>query len=91
MGWGEGRRTKAFGSFLLGVFVMFSASVVYPEEFELLRPEEFASLQHLVATPGQCIMPPAHISRLLALGLISMQPGIPCITSLGRSRLAVGI
>ena len=91
MGWGEGRRTKAFGSFLLGVFVMFSASAVYPEEVELLRPEEFASLRELVMAPGRSKIPRAHISRLRALGLVCMQLEIPCITPLGISRIAIGM
>jgi hypothetical protein len=92
VGGGEGRRRiKAFGSLLFGVLVMFSVSVVYPEEWDFLRPEEFASLRELLSAPEQCRIPMDHISRLLALDLICLQLGKPCITPLGTSRLAAGL
>ena len=62
---------------------MLLASVLYPEEF--------ASLQDVAKGFGQSSTPPAHSSRLLALGLIYMPLGIPSITTAGKSRLASGI
>jgi len=90
-GLGRGSKVKSLRLFSSGIFAMLSASAVYPEEFELLRPEEFASLRELVMAPGRSKIPRAHISRLRALGLVCMQLEIPCITPLGISRIAIGM
>jgi hypothetical protein len=56
-----------------------------------LYPEEFASLQEMAKGYGQCSTLPAHVSRLLALGLIYMPLETPRITPAGMARLANGI
>jgi hypothetical protein len=70
---------------------MLGASEFYPMETASLHPEEFGSLQNVARSFGPCTIPPAHASRLLALGLIYMPLETPCITTAGRSRLANGI
>jgi hypothetical protein len=53
-----------------------------------LSDTEFASLQEVAKGPSHGYIPPEHVARLHALGLIYMLLGDPRITTAGRVRVA---
>jgi hypothetical protein len=55
---------------------------------KLLTPEEFASLIEVAVSTGATSIPPAHLTKLVTLGYVTITPkGSPIVTGDGLIRI----
>lgn len=57
---------------------------------KLLTPEEFASLLEVAVSAPDVTIPPAHLSRLVALGYVALTEKGPLVTGDGLIRITEG-